>query len=322
MPGVVARASAARIGVSFIGGSARSRSSRAGRLQQQVAGRDHAAADHDHVGLEDVGEARQATPSRLPISSKTPIAVASPASAASVTALPSTVSPAASIARRAPSPGSLSAAALPLAPERRAGGQRLDAAAAGAVALAGRAVGLDHGVAELGAGAGRAAVDLAVEDQAAADPGADRQHHRVVGAAGGAVEVLGQGGDVGVVVDEDGQADPLADQVADRQVVERQVDGRDGDPRARGRSSPGCRGRPPRRRAGLRAPRSTSRTSSSTSSSSVWPVEASRLSQSTSVPDRGRPTSIFVPPRSTPIVSPALTTSSAGVEAGDRGHRA
>ena len=49
---------------------------------------------------------------------------------------------------------------------------------------------------------------------------------------------------------------------------------------------------------------SISRTSSSTSSSSVWPVEASRLSQRTLGRRRGRRRSIFVPPRSTPIVSP------------------
>ncbi len=179
-------------------------------------------------GWKMLAKLEQATPRRPPISSKTPIAVSSPAIAALVTAVPSTFSPAASNLPRAES-GRAFGRRSPLAPERRAGGQRLDAAVVGAVALAGRAVGLDHRVAELGAGAGRAAVDLAAEHQAAADPGADGQHHRVRLALGGAVEVLGQGGDVGVVVDEDRQPDPLADQVADRQVRERQVDGRDRD---------------------------------------------------------------------------------------------
>ena len=51
---------------------------------------------------------------------------------------------------------------------------------------------------------------------------------------------------------------------------------------------------------------STSRTSSSTSSSSVWPVERlAALPERPSSRRRGRRRSIFVPPRSTPIVSPA-----------------
>ena len=202
---------------------------RPGRLEQQVAGGHHAAADHDHLGLEDVGEAGEGDPE--PASRpgrRPPIAVASPAFAASVTALPSTSLPSASIAPSAES-GSRSAASRPSRAERGARGVGLDAAVARAVALAGQAVHLDHDVAELGAGAGRAAVDLAVEDQAAADPGPDRQHHRVVGAAGGAEEMLGEGGDVGVVVDEDRQPGALADELADRQVVDRQVDRGDRD---------------------------------------------------------------------------------------------
>src|SRR5262249_49084169 len=105
----------------------------------------------------------------------------------------------------------------------------LDAAAAWAVALAGQPVHLDRHVTELGAGPGRATVDLAAEDQAAADPGPDRQHHHVVGAAPGAIQVLGQGRDVGVVVDEDRKPGATTDHLADRQVVDRQVDGRDRD---------------------------------------------------------------------------------------------
>ena len=101
-----------------------------------------------------------------------------PPSAASVTALPSISSP----VGEHPAEGRVGRAFRrrpALAPERGARGERLDAAAAGAVALARRAVHLDHDVAELGAGAGRAAVELAAEDQPAADPGPDRQHHRV-----------------------------------------------------------------------------------------------------------------------------------------------
>ncbi len=74
-----------------------------------------------------------------------------------------------------------------------------------------------------------APVDLAAEDQAAADPGADRQHHRVFGAACGAVEVLCQSRHGRVVVDEDGQTGAPADDLADRQVLQRQVDCRHGN---------------------------------------------------------------------------------------------
>ena len=59
---------------------------------------------------------------------------------------------------------------------------------------------------ELRTPADRAAVDLTVEDQPAADPGPDGEHHDVRGPPPRAVEVLGQGGDVGVVVDEDREA--------------------------------------------------------------------------------------------------------------------
>ena len=51
------------------------------------------------------------------------------------------------------------------------------------------------------------AVELAAEDEAAADAGADREHERVVGAPGGTGPVLGQRGQVGVVVDHDRQAE-------------------------------------------------------------------------------------------------------------------
>ena len=207
-----------------------------------------------------------------------------------------------------------------LAPDRGPGGVGLDAAVAGAVALAGQAVHLDHDVAELGAGTGRAAVDLAVEDQAAADSGPDRQHHRVVGAAGGAVEVLGEGGDVGVVVDEDRQPGPFADQLADRQVVDREVDRgdrnttvvvdrrRDPEPAA---TTPG--------RASWAS--SISRTSSSISSSSVWPVERSLALEGDLISGVEDAVAIFVPPRSTPIASGSLIDFERGWDTDDRRHR-
>ena len=108
----------------------------------------------------------------------TSTAIPSPASAASVTVLPVISSPPASALPSAES-GMRLGGDPPGPAERGARGERLDAAVIGAVALAAGAVLVDHHVAELGAGAGRAAVELAVEHQPAADPGADRQQDEV-----------------------------------------------------------------------------------------------------------------------------------------------
>ena len=59
----------------------------------------------------------------------------------------------------------------------------------------------------------------AVDDDAAADPGADGQVDQVSDAAAGAIEVFGQGGDVGVVAEEGGPAKPLTDQGAQRDIT-------------------------------------------------------------------------------------------------------
>ena len=245
---------ASRIGVSFIGVSARSRTSRRAGSSSRSPAAMTPPPTTIASGWKMLAKLEQATPRRLADqfedADRGLVAVdRSLGHRLAVDRLPRRQQPPEGRVRRAFGRGQ------PLAPERRPGGERLDAAVVGAVALAGRAVGLDHHVAELGPGAGRAAVDLAAEDQAAADPGADRQHHRVRLALRGAVEVLGEGRDVGVVVDEDRQADPLADQVADRQVGQRQVDRGDRDAACRDRSSPGCRGRPRRRRGAPRAPR-------------------------------------------------------------------
>ena len=100
-----------------------------------------------------------------------------------------------------------------------------------------------------------------------------------------------------------GQADPLAHQVADRHVGDRQVDRLDRHAALAGRSSPGCRGRPPRRRgapaspprARFRGPRPAAPRSAR--SRTPCPRSGCCCSESTT------PTSILVPPRSTPIVS-------------------
>src|SRR4029077_15680647 len=68
---------------------------------------------------------------------------------------------------------------------------------------AGGAVAVDDHVADLPGGAGEARVELAVEDQAAAHPGADGDEDEVAGATAGAGGPLRVAGEVGVVLDDD-----------------------------------------------------------------------------------------------------------------------
>ena len=56
-------------------------------------------------------------------------------------------------------------------------------------------------------------------------PGAEQDHRRVVAPGGGTVAVLGQQGDVGVVVHVHGKAQPLAHQVPEGDTLERKVRG-------------------------------------------------------------------------------------------------
>ena len=68
---------------------------------------------------------------------------------------------------------------------------------------AGRPGGVHHHVADLAREATRADLHPACADDAAADPGAEGHHHDVVVAAGGPEAVLGQHGEIGVVLNED-----------------------------------------------------------------------------------------------------------------------
>ena len=120
-------------------------------------------------------------PSCRPISARTSRASASPPWASSVTSPPVICPPS---ARRRPSAerGVARGGALAGHADRVAAHQHLEAAAAGAVARAVRAVVVDHQVAQLAREAVRAAVDLAVEHEPAADARAERDHHGVMGA--------------------------------------------------------------------------------------------------------------------------------------------
>ena len=75
------------------------------------------------------------------------------------------------------------------------------------------------------AGPDRAAVELAAQDQPAADAGADREHHGLAATARRAGAMLGQRREVGVVVDEHRQAEPLGHHVGEHDVLEREVHG-------------------------------------------------------------------------------------------------
>ena len=90
--------------------------------------------------------------------------------------------------------------------EGRARRVRLQVAVARARPGAGWAVAVDHDVAELRAGAGRAAERPAVDDHAAADARAEGDGHGVPVARCRAAMVLGERGAVGVVVDPHGVA--------------------------------------------------------------------------------------------------------------------
>ena len=104
-------------------------------------------------------------------------------------------------------------------------------AVAGARALARRAVCEDDGVAELDSRAAAAAKGRAAGDDAAADSRAERQHHDVGRAARRPGLPLADRGGVRVVVEPDGNAEPLPHAVPQRDMGKRDVRG-DVDPAA------------------------------------------------------------------------------------------
>ena len=103
--------------------------------------------------------------------------------------------------------------------------------ATAARALARPAVVDDDDVAELDAGAARAAERPAAGDDAAAEARAEREHHEVVDAAARAGTPLADRGGVRVVVEPVAQPEALRHVVAEREVAERQVHALDDDAR-------------------------------------------------------------------------------------------
>ena len=100
---------------------------------------------------------------------------------------------------------------------------------AAAAAAARSAVVDDDGVSELTAGADRAAVRLATEDEPAADSRAERDHHHVRRATSRASFPLGDRGRIRVVLDRDRELETLVHLVPKRNPDERDVHRSDRD---------------------------------------------------------------------------------------------
>ena len=107
--------------------------------------------------------------------------------------------------------------------ERRTRHVDLGAAVVGAVAVARRAVELDHHVSELTCCPEGATVELVAEDQPAGDTGPQRDYDCLPVAATGAGPVLGQCRTVAVVVDEHGQPQPLRHHIGEGDVVQQRI---------------------------------------------------------------------------------------------------
>ena len=113
--------------------------------------------------------------------------------------------------------------------ERVAGGEGFERPRLGEVVGRGGYVVLDadQRVTDLRRGAGRAAVGTPCDHDTAADSGADRQHHKILDVEVASLVVrFGERRDRRVVVDEYGNAQLVLEDVAQRHVLERDVDRR------------------------------------------------------------------------------------------------
>ena len=91
--------------------------------------------------------------------------------------------------------------------------------AAALAATAAAAVGFDHGVSNLAGRAGVALVQLAANDDAHPDTGAERDIHHVVSAAPSAIAMLRHHGEIGIVVEQDMLVESFGDNIAQRHLV-------------------------------------------------------------------------------------------------------
>src|SRR4051794_5962285 len=159
-------------------------------IEDEVARRGEAAADHHELRVEDVDEA------------------ADPGAKPSPDAVQDVDRPRLAFRRQPDEAVRVDGRAEHLLRElrgREAGHVRLEVAAARARALAGQTVVLDHDMAELGP----TAVQPSVEDRAPAAPGAERQHHHRVGLPRRAEVELRVGRRVRVVLEPDRKTEAL-----------------------------------------------------------------------------------------------------------------
>src|SRR5439155_17050132 len=192
------------------------------RTDQQLAvpGRGP-AADHDHLGIEDVDDVRQADPEEAADLAEDVARERVALDRRFADELSGDRVEVAAGTGEQIRPGAAFDALPRETPDRVAGRDRLPAAAVAAAAHG--AVGIDHHVPELRADTVMPAVDVAVDDDAAADPGTDGDHDLISGPAPGAVDRLRQRRDVRVVVDDRRQAEFFGEPVADGYVTVREV---------------------------------------------------------------------------------------------------
>jgi hypothetical protein len=200
---------------------------RPSRLEQQVAGCAHAAADDEGAGVQGSGEVGDAEPQPAPdlgqqLAGERVAVARGLGDERAGEVFRSATDPVEEVGDDGTSRGEQRPG---LPHERVAGGVLLPAPPV--AALTPDAVGHDLHVPELARDAVPATDDLTVEHDAPADPRAEVDHDEVALAAPGTEAVLGPHRGVGVVVDEGRQRHPAGEGVAQRFVAPGQVWGKD-----------------------------------------------------------------------------------------------
>jgi hypothetical protein len=194
------------------------------RSEEQLAGRQGASAQHDHLGIEHVDHAHQAVPEPTPDLgqhvARRRVAVVGQLGHDCAGDLAPPCGPPPEL-RVGPGEGGLH----PVASYSRARGQHLEAATPRALPLALGSVQVHHHVTDLRGEPERAPVDATVEQQPAADARAQGDQHGVREVARGAEARLGEQSRVCVVVHYHRQAEAFAHHVAKAHVLERQMGG-------------------------------------------------------------------------------------------------
>src|SRR5215218_7972489 len=202
----------------------------AGRVEEQLGGAREAPAEHQPLRLERVDDGRDADAEPAPIALEEGARLA----VALACRLDRIAARATALLRDEPADRALRvalAAARRLALEAAAAAVPLERAGARQLVhrirlLPGGAA-IDHDVAQLGAETGGAAEDPPVDDQYAADAGAERQHRELARGRIGDQLRLAERSAVGVVVDEDRHSQAVAQGRAQRNARQRDVHARE-----------------------------------------------------------------------------------------------